>query len=227
MSRVDRSQRGVGGGGAYPETVERLLAELTRLPGIGRRSAERIGFHLLRSSADDALRLAEAVRDVKSLVRHCGVCFSFSEGESCSVCDDARRERSEVLVVEQPRDLIAIEQSGMFRGVYHVLMGRLSPLEGVEPEHLTIDRLLGRVRASERNSGGVAVREVILGLSPTLEGDGTSLHVAALLSREPRVLGGEVRVTRLARGLPTGRELEFATKPVLAEAIAGRKPMEG
>ncbi len=206
-------------GSAYPESVERLLTHLSRLPGIGRRSAERLAFHVLKAPRDEALALARAISDVKTTVRYCPVCFNFAEGEVCSVCADPRRDRSLVLVVEQPKDLIAIEQTGMYRGLYHVLLGRLAPLEGVGPEALTVDRLLQRVDDPSTNSGGEAVREIVLGLNPTLEGDGTALYLGEELERRP------VRVTRLARGLASGRELEFASKASLAEAISERRPL--
>jgi recombination protein RecR len=200
--------------------VQRLIEELSGLPGIGRRSAERVAFFLLTSEEGRALRLARAIEDVKRTVRHCGVCFNLSGGAVCGVCGDERRDRSRVLVVEQPKDLIALELTGMYRGVYHCLMGRLSPLDGVGPEDLTVGGLLGRVDDAGRNAGGVRVEEVILGLNPTVEGDGTALWVAEELKRRG------VRVSRLARGLPTGGSLEFASKAVLADAIVGRREME-
>jgi recombination protein RecR len=202
---------------AYPKAVDRLIAEFARLPGIGRRSAERLAFHVLKSDQATAMGLAQAIEEVKSTVRHCDVCFNLSDGALCDICRDEQRDRSLVLVVEQPKDLIALEQTGMYRGLYHVLMGRLSPLEGVGPEDLTIPRLLERVDKPEHNPGGAAVCEVILGLNPTIEGDGTALY----LGEQLRERG--VRVSRLARGLPTGSQLEYANKAVLADAIQGRQ----
>lgn len=204
----------------YPESVERLIREFGRLPGVGRRSAERLAFHVLKSVKEEALGLARAIEDVKKQVRYCPVCFSFADGDLCAICADAARDRSCVLVVEQPKDLIAIEQTGQYRGVYHVLLGRLSPLEGLGPESITASRVVDRVRDASKNAGGEKVVEVVLGLSPTLEGDGTALYLAEELG------GTGVRVTRLARGLPSGREIEFAGTPVLAEAIRGRRPFE-
>ena len=204
----------------YPESVERLIREFGRLPGIGRRSAERLAFHVLKAVKDEALGLARAIEDVKRQVRYCPVCFTFADGDACTICGDAARDRSCVLVVEQPKDLIAIEQTGQFRGVYHVLLGRLSPLEGLGPESITAARLVDRVRDPAKNAGGEQVTEVVLGLSPTLEGDGTALYLAEELE------GLGATVTRLARGLPSGREIEFAGTPVLAEAIRGRRPFE-
>ncbi|MEL7472483.1 MAG: recombination mediator RecR [Planctomycetota bacterium] len=205
---------------AYPEPVDRLIAELAALPGIGRRSAERLAFHLLKAKQDDALALARAVHDVKKMVRHCAVCFNFADDERCRVCLDDRRDRGLVLVVEQPKDLIALEQTGQYRGLYHVLMGRLSPLDGIGPESITASQLLDRVDDPERNAGDEPVREVILGMNPTLEGDGTSLYLADELSRR------SVRVTRLARGLPSGSPIEYASKAVLADAIEGRRQVD-
>ncbi|MEN0020665.1 MAG: recombination mediator RecR [Planctomycetota bacterium] len=206
----------------YPEAVDRLIAHLSALPGIGRRSAERLAFHLLKADTDAAMALAKAVADVKRTVHHCPVCMNLTDvgREMCGVCDDPRRDRSTVLVVEQPKDLIALEQTGMYRGLYHVLMGRLSPLDGIGPEELAIDSLLARVDDPSRNPGGEPVAEVILGLNPTLEGDGTALFLRQELSRRG------VRVTRLARGLPTGGQLEYANKAVLADAIEGRRSMD-
>lgn len=207
------------GPGAYPATVDRLVNEFARLPGVGRRSAERLAFWVLKASPEDAMRLAESIAEVKRSVRHCSVCFNLTEADPCRICADARRDHGLVLVVEQPRDLIALEQTAMHRGVYHVLLGRISPLEGVGPEDITIDGLIRRVESAEAN-GGAPVREVVLGLNPNLEGDGTALHIASELRRRG------VTVTRLARGLPAGGQLEFASKAVLADAIAGRQAME-
>jgi len=206
-------------GSAYPESVERLLSHLAKLPGIGRRSAERLAFHVLKAPRDEALALSKAISDVKTTVRYCPICFNFAEGDVCAICADPRRDRSIVLVIEQPKDLIAIEQTGMYRGVYHVLLGRLAPLEGVGPESLTVERLFERVDEPASNSGAERVAEIVLGLNPTLEGDGTALYLAEAFERR------SVRVSRLARGLASGRELEFASKASLAEAISGRRPL--
>jgi recombination protein RecR len=205
---------------AYPAAVERLIAEFANLPGVGRRSAERLAFYILKSDEATAMGLARAIHDVKKLVKHCRVCSNLSDDELCAVCADPRRDRTRVLVVEQPKDLIALEQTGMYRGLYHVLMGRLSPLDGIGPGDLTVDDLLRRIEKPEGNPGGTKVEEVILGLNPTVEGDGTSMYLAEHL----RTRG--VRVSRLARGLPTGSSLEFANRAVLADAIQGRQSME-
>lgn len=211
-----------GGASAYPEPVRVLIDELARLPGIGRRSAERLAFHVLKSEPADAQRLAEAVLEVKRSVRHCRSCFNLGDSDRCSICSDPARDRSRILVVEQPKDLIALEQTGMYRGLYHVLMGRISPLDHVGPGDLTVAALFERIRRPEEHPAGggpAPVLEVVLGLNPTIEGDGTALYLAERL----RTLG--VRVSRLARGLPTGGSLEFANKAVLADAIAGRQEM--
>jgi recombination protein RecR len=195
-----------------PDALGRLMAELTRLPGIGPRSAERIAFHLLRTPPEEAVLLADAIRDVKRNLRHCSACFNLTEDDPCPICRDPQRDRSLIVVVEQPRDVMLLEQTGLIRGVYHVLMGHIAPLEGVEPADLTIDALLERVRA-----GGV--REVLLATNPTMEGDGTALYIHAAL----QPLG--VAVSRLARGLAVGSEVEYASRAMLEAAITGRTPM--
>lgn len=207
---------------AYPGALERLIEELGRLPGIGRKSAERMAFHVLVHDAESAGRLSKAVLDVKRAVKPCSVCFNLTDagGEGravCGVCADPRRDAGQVLVVEQPKDLIGLEQTGMYRGVYHVLMGHISPLDGVGPGDLTIGALLERLDHPECNPRGTPVREVILGLNPTIEGDGTGLYLADELRKRG------VKVTRLARGLPAGSSLEFASKAVLADAIECRQ----
>jgi recombination protein RecR len=211
---ADESQPVSGG---HPEPVQRLIGELSKLPGIGRRSAERVAFHLLKGSVEEAMRLARAIEDVKRLVKACAVCHNLTDLEVCRICADPARDAATVLVVEQPRDLLGLEQAGTFRGVYHVLMGRLDPLGGVGPEEITARELLRRVDDPARNCRGVPVREVILGLNPNLEGDTTALYLAEQLS------GRNVRVTRLARGIPAGSQLEFASTAVLADAIEGRQ----
>lgn len=210
--------KSISGNQAYPPAVDRLIASLSRLPGIGTRSAERLAFHLLKSEEQDVLGLAGAIADLKKSVRHCSVCFNLTEQDPCPICAGPRRDHERILVVEQPKDLIALEQTGMFQGVYHVLMGRISPLDGIGPEDLTVAALLARVDDPTRNQG-VKVREVILGLNPTLEGDGTALFLAE------KLLARRVQVTRLARGLPTGWQLEYANRAVLADAIQGRQAM--
>jgi recombination protein RecR len=207
------------GGGANPEPVERLIAELVRLPGIGRRSAERIAFFILKSKKEEAMGLARAIGDVKEKVRHCSICYNLTDVDPCRICASAARDGGMVMVVEQPRDVISLEQTGLFKGVYHVLAGQLDPLSGVQVEDLTIKPLLDRVDDPAHNCRGVKVEEVILGLSPTLEGDSTALYLAEELGKRG------VRVTRLARGLPAGSQLEYAGAAVLADAIEGRQDM--
>lgn len=191
--------------------LQRLLDELRKLPGIGPRSAERIAFHILKAGRGEALALADAIRATKEKIRPCARCFNLAEGELCDICGDPRRDPSVIVVVEQPKDLLSLESTGMVQGVYHVLMGRLSPLEGVEPADLTLGALEARVRA-----GGV--REVVLATNPNLEGDATALHITEMLA------GTGVQITRLARGLPPGAQIEFATRSMLEEALRGRKP---
>lgn len=206
--------------GPYPPAVDRLIEAFATLPGIGRRTAERLAFHVLKSPKAEALTLSKAIEGMKTSVRHCSVCFNLTETDPCPICADDRRRRDVVLVVEQPRDLIAIEQTGMFDGVYHVLLGQIDPLEGVGPEELTVSALEKRLAEASANCGGVKVTELVMGLSPTLEGDGTGLYLAE------RAKAHGVTVARLARGLPTGSQLEFASKAVLADAIRGRQSME-
>jgi recombination protein RecR len=192
------------------ESVTRLVDEFAKLPGIGKKSAERLAYHVLRLHKTEALALADAIRSVKENVRHCEVCFNLAEREKCSICLDTRRDQTLLCVVEQPRDLMALEQAGTFRGLYHVLLGRIAPLEGVGPEQLTIDALVERVAKG-------SFRELIMGTNPTLEGDGTALYISNVLADQP------IEITRLARGLTTGSVLEFANKEILADAFAGRQ----
>ena len=206
-------------GGPYPQSVSALVDALAGLPGIGRRTAERLAFWVLKADSAEALALADAIRAVKRDVRHCSVCWNLTDADPCRICSDAARDASLVLVVEQPKDLISLEQTGMHRGVYHVLMGRLDPLDGVGPEALTVDDLVARVQDPARNARGVAVREVIMGLNPDMEGDSTALLVAQ------RLAGTGIAVTRLARGLPSGSQIEFANRAALADAIALRQPV--
>jgi recombination protein RecR len=194
------------------ESLNRLMAEFQRLPGIGPRSAERLAFHILRSEREEALRLATAIRDVKDNVRHCARCFNLTEADICEICADPRRDQTQIIVVEQPKDILAMEATGIVQGVYHVLMGHIAPLEGVEPADLTIDALLERVRTQ-------CAREVVLAVNPTVEGDGTMLHLHSLLQ------GTGVKVTRLARGLAVGSQLEYATRAMLEAAILGRNSL--
>ena len=194
------------------QSVSNLIEQLTKLPGIGKKSAERLAYHLLRVPAPEAMALADAIRDVKENVRYCRTCYNLAEGDQCSICRDERRQRDLLCVVEQPRDLIALEQTGKYHGLYHVLLGRIAPLEGIGPEHLTIDALAKRVR-----EGSFA--ELIMATTPTVEGDGTSLFISNLLADLP------VRVTRLARGITPGSVLEFANKEILSDALDYRQQL--
>jgi len=223
MCAMNRSTR-TGSGSAYPAPVRELIEQLAKLPGIGTRSAERLAFHVLKSDTDTAMALSSAIDAVKNTVRHCQVCYNLCDGDVCPICMDPSRDHGRVLVVEQPKDLIALEQTGMYRGLYHVLMGRLSPLDGIGPEDLTVSHLFERIESSSRvdskSESRSAITEVVLGLNPTVEGDGTALYLASELR------GLKVEVSRLARGLPSGGSLEYANKAVLADAILGRQAME-
>jgi len=191
--------------------VENLVAQLTKLPGIGRRTAQRLTFHLLSARPEDALELARAIEDVKTRVRFCRECGNLTEDELCEVCSDARRDRSLICVVEQPVDVVSLERTHEYRGLYHVLGGALSPLDGVEPSDLRIGGLLARI---ER--GGV--EEVVLATNPTMTGEATAAYIADRLREK-------VRVTRLASGLPVGGDLEYADEVTLGRALAGRREM--
>jgi recombination protein RecR len=197
---------------AVSESVTRLVEEFARLPGIGKKSAERLAYHVLRVHKADALALADAIRQVKENVRYCRICSNLAESDECPICRDPRRDQNVLCVVEQPRDLMALEQSGTYRGLYHVLLGRIAPLEGIGPEQLTIAELVERVRKGD-------FQEVIMGTNPTLEGDGTALHISNLLAG----LSPQVKITRLARGITAGSVLEFANKEMLADALSGRQ----
>jgi recombination protein RecR len=194
------------------ESVGKLVNEFARLPGIGKKSAERLAYYILRIHRNEAMALADAIRDVKDNVRYCRVCYNLAEAEECAVCRDPNRDRSTLCVVEQPRDLMALEQTGRYRGLYHVLLGRIAPLEGIGPDQLTIDALVRRVRDG-------SFQELIMATNPTVEGDGTALHISNFLSELPMA----PRVTRLARGITTGSVLEFANKEILSDALAGRR----
>ena len=193
-----------------PGAIQHLIEEFAKLPGIGPKSAERLTHYLLAGDRRNALQLAEALRDLADKVRPCKRCFNLTEGETCSICQDPRRDTSTICVVEYPRDLAIFERIGTYRGVYHVLNGRLAPLDNVGPDKLTFDELARRVRA-----GGVT--EVILATSPTLEGDGTALFASNMLA------GTGVKITRLARGIPSGSSLELANTQMLADALDGRR----
>jgi len=195
----------------FSPAVENLVSQLTRLPGVGTRTAQRLAFHLLRVSKDEAGALAEAIGEVKERVRFCDECGNLTEEAVCEICRDARRDRALVCVVEQPADLISLERTAEYRGLYHVLGGALSPIDGVEPEHLRIDELLRRV---DRNG----IQEVVLATNPNMTGEATAAYLADRLR-------GRVRVTRLASGLPVGGDLEYADEVTLGRALTGRRDM--
>lgn len=198
--------------GEHAGAVSELVEQLGRLPGIGRKSAERLAFHLLRVSEHEALALAESIRRVRQDVHYCATCFNLAETESCSICNDSNRDVTRICVVEQPRDLMSLEQAGVFKGVYHVLLGRVAPLEGIGPDQLTVDELVERIRTGN-------FVEVIMATNPTVEGDGTSLYISNLLSEFP------VEITRLARGITAGSVLEYANREMIADALTGRQKL--
>ena len=197
---------------AYSPPVQALIDELGRLPGIGPRSAQRIAFHLLKIPADDVNRLAAAIRDAKAKVRFCARCYNITDAELCSFCSDDRRDGHVVCVVEESRDIVAVERTGEFHGRYHVLLGAMSPLEGIGPEHLKIRELLARLEPE-------GIEEVILCTNPNTEGEVTAMYLA----RQLRPLG--IKVTRLASGLPVGGDLEYADEVTLGRALEGRREL--
>jgi recombination protein RecR len=194
---------------AYTESMNRLIEEFGKLPGIGPKSAERLAFYILKAKPDQAMALAEAIRDVKNKIKRCEICYNFSEQAVCEICSDPRRDKGLICVVEQPKDVISLEKTGTCKWVYHVLGGHIAPLEGIEPGDLTIQQLVERVRQGE-------VKELIMATNPNMAGDGTALYISSLL----RTTG--VKITRLARGLPTGTTIEYASGKMLNDAIAGR-----
>jgi recombination protein RecR len=196
----------------YPGPITRLVAELSKLPGIGQRTAQRLAFHVLREEETTALALADAIREVKEKVGLCEVCFNLSESARCQICEDPRRDRSVICVVEQPADVIPIERTHEYRGLYHVLGGALSPIDGIDPEDLRISELVARVDDGE-------AEEVVLATNPTTTGEATAHHLGGLLR-------GKVTITRLASGLPVGADLEHADEVTLGRAVAGRRAFD-
>ncbi|MFN6130102.1 MAG: recombination mediator RecR [Planctomycetota bacterium] len=194
------------------QSVTELIEQLGRLPGIGKKTAERLAYHLLRVHISEALALADAIRRVRENVRYCSVCFNLAEGELCNICQDTKRDPGLLCIVEQPRDLMAIEQAAVFRGMYHVLLGRIAPLDGIGPDQLTIEPLVDRVRTGNFS-------EIIMATNPNVEGDGTALFISNRLAEFP------VRLTRLARGVTSGSVLEFTNKEILADALIGRQKL--
>jgi recombination protein RecR len=195
-----------------PGPINRLIAELAKLPGVGQRTAQRLAFHILRSDEQEAVGLADAIREVKERVTLCEVCFNLAEGPRCRICADEGRDGSVICVVEEPGDVIPIERTHEYRGLYHVLGGALSPIDGVDPEDLKIEELMARMADGE-------VQEVVLATNPTTTGEATALHIAERLR-------GKARVTRLASGLPVGADLEHADEVTLGRALAGRRSLD-
>ena len=196
----------------YSKPVEDLIAAFARLPGIGNKSAERIAFHVLRLQKEEALGLSEAIRRAKECLRHCSVCFNITDSEVCDICGNSDRDSGMVCVVEQPKDLLAMESTDEYRGVYHVLLGHISPLEGIGPDDLTIKGLLDRIRSGK-------VREIILATNPDREGDSTAFYLSELLREF------SVSVTQIARGIPTGSQIDHVGKTILMDALKGRQAM--
>jgi recombination protein RecR len=201
---------------SYAPPVQRLVTELSKLPGVGNRTAQRLAFHILRASGEDAAALAEAIREVKEKIGLCEICFNLTDESRCRICQDTRRDHGLICVVEEPSDVIPMERTHEYHGVYHVLGGALSPIDGIDPEDLKIGELFARV-----GSPGGAVREVVLATNPTTTGEATALHIA----EELRARAPEVTVTRLASGLPVGSDLEYADEVTLGKAFAGRRPV--
>ncbi len=199
---------------SYAPPVQRLVTELSKLPGIGSRTAQRLAFHILRTSGEDANALAQAIVEVKEKIGLCEVCFNLTDETRCRICEDPRRDQALICVVEEPSVVIPMERTHEYHGVYHVLGGALSPIDGVDPEDLKIAELFARVA-----SGEVAVSEIVLATNPTTTGEATALHVA----EELRTRSPQVRVTRLASGLPVGSDLEYADEVTLGKAFAGRR----
>jgi recombination protein RecR len=206
---------------SYAPPVQRLVTELSKLPGIGNRTAQRLAFHILRASTQDASALAQAIFEVKEKIGLCEVCFNLTDEQRCRICEDSRRDHALICVVEEPSDVIPMERTHEYRGVYHVLGGALSPIDGVDPEDLKIEQLLARVTSSGQVDigPGAQVREVVLATNPTTTGEATALHIA----EELRARAPGVTVTRLASGLPVGSDLEYADEVTLGKALAGRR----
>ena len=199
--------------GVYTESLNKLIEEFGKLPGIGPKTAERLAFHILKAKPDEAMALANAIKDVKNKIKRCEVCYNLSEEAICQICSDTRRDKELICVVEQPKDVIALEKTGACKWVYHVLGGHIAPLEGIEPDNLTIDKLVERVRDGN-------IKEVIMATNPNMAGDGTALYISSLLKNTG------VKITRLARGLPTGSTIEYASGKMLTDAITGRRQLQ-
>jgi recombination protein RecR len=198
---------------AYTDSLNQLIEEFGRLPGIGPKSAERLAFHVLKASQQEAFSLADAIRKVKTAICRCQTCGNLSERPICAICADTRRDHGRICVVEQPKDVINLEKTGLCQWVYHVLGGHIAPLDGIEPSDLTIDKLVERVQSGP-------VEEIIMATNPNMEGDGTALYISSLLHAY------DVKITRLARGLPSGSTIEYANGKILADAILGRQALD-
>ncbi len=198
---------------AYTESLNKVIEEFGKLPGIGPKSAERVAFYLLKAQPAEALKLADAIRDLKNKIKRCEICYNLAEQDFCQICSDERRDKTVICVVEQPKDVISLEKTGACKWIYHVLGGHIAPLEGVEPGDLTIRQLVDRVNKGD-------VKELIMATNPNMAGDGTSLYISSLL----RNTG--VKITRLARGIPTGSTIEYASGKMLSDAILGRQELE-
>ena len=199
--------------GVYTETLNRLIEEFGKLPGIGPKTAERLAFYILKAKSAEAMALAAAISDVKNKIKRCQICYNLSEQKICQICSDPHRDKELICVVEQPKDIISLEKTGACKWVYHVLGGHIAPLEGVEPADLTIEKLVGRVKTGD-------VKEVIMATNPNMAGDSTALYISSLLKNTG------VKITRLARGLPSGTTLEYASGKILTDAIIGRVQLE-
>jgi recombination protein RecR len=195
------------------ESLNKLIEEFGKLPGVGPKTAQRLAFHILKAQPAEAMALARAISDVKNKIKRCEICYNLSEEAVCQICSDQRRDKNLICVVEQPKDLIALEKTGACKWVYHVLGGHIAPLEGIEPDDLTINKLLERVRKGD-------VKEIIMATNPNMAGDGTALYISSLLKN------AGVKITRLARGLPTGSAIEYASGKMLTDAITGRQQLE-
>ncbi|MHC5083324.1 MAG: recombination mediator RecR [Planctomycetota bacterium] len=194
---------------AYTKSLNELIEQFGKLPGIGSKTAERLAFHILKADAPAAMKLADAIADVKNNIHQCQICFNLAESETCAICSDTSRDHSTICVVEQPKDVISLEKTALCKWGYHVLNGHIAPLEGIEPDDLTIDALIKRVRSGD-------IKEIVMATNPNLEGDGTSLYIHSLLKST------DVKVTRLARGLPAGSTIEFSSGSILTDAIINR-----
>ena len=198
---------------AYTESLTRLIEEFGRLPGIGSKTAERLAFHVLKTPKTEAMGLAHAIQQVKDNIKRCDICCNLSEGPTCGICGDAKRDPGLICIVEQPKDIVSLEKTGVCQWVYHVLGGHIAPLEGIEPSDLTLDLLMQRVRSG-------SVKEIVMATNPNMEGDGTALYISSLLR------GTKIRITRLARGLPSGSTIEYASGKILTDAIMGRQNLD-